>query len=112
MGVTWQMLAVGHLPLQSDRLRPTVDSASEGRCLPDTHHGAVGLDGDDGALEACSREQRAPSGTPACLRDGAGTSGNEGDVQEGEQEGEIMGRQHRPDWASRPKVQLKTPFVG
>lgn len=52
---TWQMLAVGHLPLQSDRLRSAVDAASEGRRLPDAHHGAVGLDGDDGALETCGR---------------------------------------------------------
>lgn len=62
MEVTWQVLAVGHLPLQPDRLRSTVDSAPEGRRLPDTHRGAVGLDGDDGALETCGRKQRARSG--------------------------------------------------
>lgn len=62
MEVTWQMLAVGHLPLQPDRLRSAVDSAPEGRRLPDAHHGAVGLDGDDGALETCGRTQGARSG--------------------------------------------------
>lgn len=55
--VTWQMLVVGYFPLQPDGLGSAVDPATEGRRLPDTHHGTVGLDGDDGALETCGGEQ-------------------------------------------------------
>lgn len=62
--LTWQMLVTGHFPLQPDRLGSAVDPAPEGRRLPDTHHGAVGLDGDDGALETCSRKRSRPSEQP------------------------------------------------
>lgn len=59
--ITWQLLVIGHLPLQPDGLGSAVDPAPEGRRLPDTHHGTVGLDGDDRALETCSRKQSSHS---------------------------------------------------
>lgn len=59
--VTWQMLVIGHFPLQPDGLGSAVDPTPEGGRLPHAHHGAVGLDGDDGALEACRRKRSSHS---------------------------------------------------
>ena len=65
---TWQGSVVGHLPLQPDRRGPAVHPALEGGRLAQTHGGAVGLDGDDGRLQACWRRPRSGAehlrGTP------------------------------------------------
>ena len=56
---TWQGSVVGHLPLEADGRGSAVHPALEAGRLAQTHRGAVGLDGDDGRLQACWGSRRS-----------------------------------------------------
>lgn len=104
-GCTGQMLVVGHLPLQPDGLGAAVDPAPEGRRLPDTHRRAVGLDGDDGALETCGRKWIGQAVTPVSPINRAGNAFG------GLKIGRLRSWPPEPDWAFCLQVQLRITFL-